>query len=355
MNISNDTSWEYNSAAKMNAQKLAFAPFAFQTAKVCRDTGILSFIETNNSEGTELKKIAEKVNLTVYSVKVLLDICESIDLVEKKEGRYFLTKTGYFLINDTITKINMDFVNDVCYQGMFHLEEAIKENKPAGLKVLGKWKTLYEGLSEFPEKAKKSWLNFDHFYSDRVFSKAMHIVFKNNPKNILDVGGNTGKWAVECAKFSKDAHITIMDLPGQLKQAKKNINKYDFKERISYYAADLLDKKTTFPENNDVIWMSQFLDCFSDDQIITILLKAAAVMKENTKLYILELFTDKQKFEEAKFCLEMTSLYFTCMANGNSKMYNSNEMITCIEKAGLTVIEDLPVGISHTLFICKKK
>ena len=59
-----------------------------------------------------------------------------------------------------------------------------------------------------------------------------------------------------------------------------------------------------------------------------------------------------QKFEEAKFCLEMTSLYFTCMANGNSKMYTSNEMISCIEKAGLTITEDLPVGISHTLFVC---
>jgi len=354
LNISNDSSWDINSIAKMNAQKLAFAPFAFQTAKVCRNTGILSLIEMNNSKGSELNEIAKKVNLSIYSVKVLLDICVSIDLVDKKDGRYFLTKTGYFLINDTITKINMDFVNDVCYQGMFHLEEAIKENKPVGLKVLGAWKTLYEGLSQFPEKAKKSWLNFDHFYSDRVFSKVLHIVLKNNPKNMLDVGGNTGKWAIECAKFSKDAHITIMDLPGQLLQAEKNINQYEFKDRISYYSADLLDKKTKFPENNDVIWMSQFLDCFSEEQIISILLKAAPVMTENTKLYILELFTDRQKFEEAKFCLEMTSLYFTCMANGNSKMYTSNEMISCIEKAGLTITEDLPVGISHTLFVCKK-
>ncbi|MBN2546096.1 MAG: class I SAM-dependent methyltransferase [Spirochaetes bacterium] len=355
LNISNDSSWENNTAAKMNAQKLAFAPFAFQAAKVSRDTGILTYIEKNNGQGVELEKIAEYIKLSIYSIKILLDICISIDIVEKRDNKYFLTKTGYFLINDTITKINMDFVNDVCYLGMYHLEEAIKENKPAGLKVLGNWKTLYEGLSQFPEKAKKSWLNFDHFYSDRVFPKMLHIVFKDNPKKILDVGGNTGKWAIECAKFSKDAHITIMDLPGQLKQAKKNISQYEFNDRISYYSADILDKKSKFPEDNEVIWMSQFLDCFAEDEITNILLKALPVMKENTKLYILETFTDRQKFEEAKFCLEMTSLYFTCMANGNSKMYNSNDMISCIEKAGLTVTEDLPVGISHTLFICKKQ
>ncbi len=43
------------------------------------------------------------------------------------------------------------------------------------------------------------------------------------------------------------------------------------------------------------------------------------------------------------------------MASGNSKMYDSKELLECIEEAGLTRVkltDDL--GLCHTLFECKK-
>jgi hypothetical protein len=41
-----------------------------------------------------------------------------------------------------------------------------------------------------------------------------------------------------------------------------------------------------------------------------------------------------QHYEAAAFSLQATSLYFTCMANGNSKMYRFAELCAAIEKAG---------------------
>ena len=46
----------------------------------------------------------------------------------------------------------MDFNHDVNYRGMFFLEEALKNEKPEGLKTLGDWPTIYEGLSKLPEE-----------------------------------------------------------------------------------------------------------------------------------------------------------------------------------------------------------
>ena len=46
----------------------------------------------------------------------------------------------------------MDFTNDVNYLGFFHLQNAIKQGKPEGLKVFGKWNTVYEALAEMPSK-----------------------------------------------------------------------------------------------------------------------------------------------------------------------------------------------------------
>ena len=96
--------------------------------------------------------------------------------------------------------------------------------------------------------------------------------------------------------------------------------------------------------------MSQFLDCFSEDEIVMILRKAAAVMTAGTRLFIMETYWDRQRFENAAFCLQQTSLYFTCMANGNSQMYHSQVLRDCIAQAGLVIVEEIDgVGISHTL------
>jgi hypothetical protein len=37
----------------------------------------------------------------------------------------------------------------------------------------------------------------------------------------------------------------------------------------SFYPANLLDEKTVFPKGFDAIWMSQFLDCFSETEIVS--------------------------------------------------------------------------------------
>jgi len=58
-----------------------------------------------------------------------------------------------------------------------------------------------------------------------------------------------------------------------------------------------------------------------------------------TDVYILEPFWDKQHYEAASFSLLATSLYFSCMANGNSKMYCYEELADTIEKSGFEIID----------------
>jgi hypothetical protein len=52
----------------------------------------------------------------------------------------------------------------------------------------------------------------------------------------------------------------------------------------------------------------------------------------------------------------MTSLYFTVMANGNSKMYHSDDMARLVEQAGMAV-EEIHDGLGqgHSIMICKCK
>jgi ubiquinone/menaquinone biosynthesis C-methylase UbiE len=340
--------------AKEKAQWIAFAPVVFQCSKVLRDSGILKIVE--ESQGLTQEQIVEQLKLPEYGVRVLLEAGLGIGLLIYKEERYFTTKTASFVLHDRLTRVNMDFIHDVCYQGMFYLGESIKTGKPEGLKVFGQWPTIYEGLSKLPEKVQKSWFGFDHFYSDYAFPDVLPYVFEDKPENLLDIGGNTGKWALQCFEYDPQVKVTIMDLPGQVEMARKQIAQKGYSDRISFFETNLLDESQPFPKNFDAIWMSQFLDCFSDEQIKSILKRCYQALSPEGSVYILEPFWNRQRFQASAFVLQQTSLYFTAMANGNSQMYHSGTFIDLVKEAGFRIVDqkDL-IGVSHTLLKCKRK
>lgn len=342
--------------AIQEAQKIAFAPFVFQAVVAMRKLNIMALIFENRKKGgITAKGIAKELSLSKYGVKVLLEIAESSQVVEKTEGnKYFLTTIGYFLTYNETVNVNINFTQEVCYKGLFHLTEAIKTGNPEGLKELGNWSTIYEGLSQLQPEQQKSWFEFDHHYSDDIFGEALQEVYKLEPKRLFDIGGNTGKFAVKCCQNNDAVNVTIFDLPGQLNKALLNAQRNGLSERINGFEIDWLSKNPQIPEGADVIWMCQFLDCFSKKEILKVLKTCQTSMSDKTRLIIIETFTDRQRFENARFALEATSLYFTALANGNSKMYQATEIMKVIEKAGLEIESDMTLGEYHSMFICKK-
>lgn len=343
--------------AKHMAQVIAHGPILFQVARVLRDRGILAVIEDAKSAGIGIPEICEKVKLSEYGVRVLLEAGLGMHLVKYTDDEKFaITKTGYFILHDPLTNVNMNFVNDVCYKGIFHLEEAIETGKPAGLKELGEWPTVYHGLKDLPPKIKKSWFEYDHFFSDIAFPEVIKQIYNEKIAKLLDIGGNTGKWASASATHGEDIHVTIMDLPGQTEMAEKRIQELGLSEKVSFYPCNILDHSTPFPTGFDAVWMSQFLDCFSEDEIVSILERCKQSIDDDGLVLILEAFWDTQRFETSAFCIQQLSIYFTAIANGNSQMYDSRVFKKCIEKAGYDIVEQIDgIGLSHTLLKCKKR
>ena len=345
--------------AQRLAEYIAFGPVIFQVSRLMVKFGILEMLR-NSDKGMTVEEVAQKTELSEYAVKCLLEASLTIGtvLVNKDDDRYQLSKTGWFLLNDPATRVNIDFNHDVNYLGFFHLEEALKEGKPAGLKALGDWPTIYEGLSQLKPQVQRSWFNFDHFYSDSSFDQALEIVFAQKPRTLLDVGGNTGRWAMRCVNYDEMVEVTILDLPQQIDMMRRATRGLPGAQRIHGIGMNLLDPNNQFPtdQHYDAIWMSQFLDCFSEEEVVSILTRAAKIMDKDSRLYIMETLWDRQKYEPAAFCLTQISLYFTAMANGNSKMFHSDDLIRLIHQAGLEVetIHDY-LGQGHSIVELKIK
>jgi trans-aconitate methyltransferase len=221
---------------------------------------------------------------------------------------------------------------------------------------LGSGKTIYETLARLPAKALESWLTFDHFYSDAAFPAVLPHFPEKGPVMVYDVGGNTGRFSILLCNRNPQMKVTILDLPGQLEMARKNLEKAGCSQQVVCHAMDVKDPQSTFPPGAHIIWMSQFLDCFSENEICSILERARKALDPGGYLYILEPFWDRQKYRTAATSLMMISLYFTTMANGNSRMYRAPVMKALVRQAGLTVLEEIDhLGLCHTLLKCQSQ
>lgn len=342
--------------AKSEAQKIAFSAISFEAVVCLLRLDILRAVADAGNSGVSAIELAEELALSEYGVKVLLDMGLSVSLVWMNEDRYVLDKVGYFLLEDKMTQVNMNFAQDVCYEAMGHLKASIEKESPEGLAVFGDWATIYQGLTQLPEPAKESWFAFNNFYSRSAFAQALPLVFESRPAHILDVGGNLGAWAFQCIDYDDNVRVTIVDLPQQTAAAMEKIKERKVQDRVATYDMNFLDEQQRLPSGADTVWMSQFLDCFGEQQILAILTQAADVMSENQSLFVLEPFLDCQEYDAAAYIINATSLYFTCLANGTSRMYRSTDIIAIANRAGFGVDSQHDgLGFGQTLLHLRKE
>ena len=346
--------------AQEMAHIYSWGPVIFQVSRLMIKYGILEMLN-EHPEGLTQEEIAAKTGLSVYAVKCLMEasLTTHIVLIDTQTDKFRIAKTGWFLLRDEMIRADINFNHDVNYEGWYMLDNALVESYPAGLKHFGEWSTIYEGLSSLPESVQRSWFGFDHYYSDHSFDEALSIIDANKTRTLLDVGGNTGRFAMRCVAANPTIEVTICDLPQQIALMREATKDEKGSDRIHGIGMNLLDETQTFPSNRhyDVIWMSQFLDCFSEQQIVSILRRAAAILDADNRIYIMETLWDRQDYVPAAMSLTMTSLYFTAMANGNSKMYNTDDMSRLIHDAGLEIetIHDRIGNGGHSILICKKQ
>ncbi len=346
-----------NYSARYAAQRLAFAPLMFQACRVLRDVGLLEALSKARARGLTVAEALEGSLLSRYAAELLFEaglasgLCTCSDV--ESEPRFFITNMGVYWLRDPLTRVNTDFVHYVCYEGAFQLQQALLEGLPAGLPAIDATgaATVYQALKTLSPEVRKAWFDFDNYYSDGVFEACIPWVLDGGQR-IVDIGVNTGRFARMLLEKS-DVHVTLVDLPGQLALAEANLQ--EFVGRFTPRPTDLLDPEAPLPEGGDVYWMSQFLDCFGEDEVVSILSRVRRAMKPTARVLILETFWDQQQHEAARFCVIGTSLYFACIANGNSRMYHSAVMRRLIGESGLEVVNERhQIGLSHSLLECRR-
>lgn len=357
----------------LEAQKIAFAPFIFEACASALSSGLLAAL-ARSPEGLSEVALRTETKLSPYAVRVLLDllapagVVERVEHVERVEGEsaespllWRSTPVADLLLFDDMTRANFFFTKDVNYEALAKLDASLTEGRPAGLSAFDpSWKTIYPHLPELPEAARKAWFGFDHFHSDRAYEAALGVLaLTRDFKHLVDIGGNTGRFTHRFLVKNPEARATVVDLPVQTEAIPTRDELQDVVDRIDTFSIDwLTDAELRVSPEADLFWMSQFLDCFSEDEAVSILVRTKAAMKvskasgNNPVLAVLEPVVDEQRHAAAELSLAATSLYFTAVANGNSAFFRGDMLRTIFKRAGFAIRSEVPnLGISHTLFL----
>jgi len=327
----------------------------FQVARSLRDLGVFKALQARAPRASSAEELAADVGLTLYGVTVLLECGLGGGLVSLgDDDRWSITKTGWFIEHDPMTRANMDFVHEVCWKPMLHLDAAIRDGKPSGLREIegkiAEGETVYDALAGLPDKTREAWLRFDHFYSDGAFERALDVVLGTEPARLVDLGANTGRFAQACLARAGALEMVLADLPNQLQMARRELGKANLLARASFHPLDVREAAAALPSGVDAVWMSQFLVCFSLEQVEAILGKARAALAPGGSVWILDTFWDRQQHDIAAYCLVHSSPYFTAVANGVSRMYRATEIEGAARRAGLVLAGATDgLGLSHSL------
>ncbi len=336
--------------ARFEAQKIVFGPVVFHCVHYAWKRGMLEALAEVGDRGVTLDELEATGRWSRYALKLVLESCLSAGVVMIEAGRWQLDKVGFCLVSDDLTRINFDFIHDVCYQGLFELARSLDAGKPLGLQHLGDWPSIYPALADLPEPAKSSWFAFDHHYSDTSFPDILPDVFATAPRHVMDIGANTGKFSLAALAHDPRVELHLVDLAPQLAVADTHLSAAGLRERAHLHPHNLLDPDTVLPSGMDLVWMSQFLSCFGEAGIASIFQRAAACLAEGGQVLVMDTFWDRQRYDIAAFCLINTSPYFTAMASGNSKVYESADYIRLAEAAGLRLVTTRDgIGYCHSL------
>jgi predicted O-methyltransferase YrrM len=213
------------------------------------DLGIFTILE-----GKQLtsEQIAEALALQVRPVRMILDACVGLELLEKVEGTYKNTPLSSAFLVRGKPNYSGNFVTleAYSYQAWANLTQAIRQNGPVVL----------------PMKDDSALKFFTHaMYSTSVFSSSIlaEVVDLSGYKSLLDVGGGSGINAIRFAERYPDLQATVFDQPAALEVAREYIAASPAKKRITTAAGNYLEK---LPHGYDAALLSNILHGESPEQ-----------------------------------------------------------------------------------------
>jgi 3-hydroxy-5-methyl-1-naphthoate 3-O-methyltransferase len=307
------------------------------------DLGI--FTKLNEIGPADTRTLASELKLDERGVRLLLDACVAVELLQKEGQVYVNTpESSAFLVPGSAGDLSgaIRYNRDV-YPAWGKLKEFVRSGKPV--------ENPEFHLGEDSERTRTFVLSM-HYRALGMGRAVMGALDLAGRKTVLDVGGGPGTYSMLIAQANPDLTCTVLDLPDVVAVAEELIGQQSLQGRVKTLAGDY--RNTSFPGGNDAVNFFGVLHQESPESILALFRKAHAALNPGGIVNVMDMMTDsthtKPKFS-ALFGVNMA------LTAENGWVFSDLELKGWLEEAGFVdfTAKPLPPPMPHCFASARKR
>lgn len=263
------------------------------------------------------ENIALLIKTDLRATEILLDALTGLRLLKKNSNKYKNSSmANRFLVpNSPYYHGNIIKHLDTVWKNWSELDEVIKTGKPSH--------KAYDH---------DSFIRGMHDISKMKASSVIRLIGLKGIKKALDLGGGPGTYSIEMAK--KGVSVTLFDLPETIKIARDIISESEAKS-VDFIAGDFLSHD--IGNNYDLIFISQVLHAFSEEDNAKLIRKSAEALNREGKIVVQEFYIDNKRSNPARSAIFSVNMLIN---TEGGRCYSPSEIKGWLYKAGLRKIQE---------------
>ncbi len=293
------------------------------------------------------EEIARAAGTDARATRIVLDSLPALALIEKRQGKYFLTPTAKtFLVRGKPSYVG-DFrhVALALWDGMAHLKESLKTGKPLSrmdtVTELEVWEKLVLGIIVIAEPAAKRLCD------------VLQIGTQRKALKVLDIAGGSSIFGMTVLGRDPSARITQVDWPNVNAVARKLNKERGFEGKIRFIDGE--HNSATIEEDYDLVLASNFCRFESPQRNQALFAKAFRALKPGG-IFVVNDFVPNEARTEPTFALRFSVYTLTHTPEG--ECWTLAQYSEWLKNAGFKSIEthgDIPKTLPGTTLIvaCK--
>jgi hypothetical protein len=317
-------------------EKMMFGFIESQVLFVFDELKLFDYLIDQGS--ASLKQISEHIGLPESSLERLLICAHCIDLIKNENNIYKVNpELTSFLSGKSDNYCGGKFTHyfKTSYKIFNFLLPALKENKPQWSRI-GENDNLSHDLNsvyrDFIFSDEKSTAEFLSTMWASGYKDSLDLCKKfsfSGYKNIIDLGGATGSFAIAALQNNPDLTAVIMDYKQVKPYAEEKLTELNLKTRANFFAGDIF--KDEFPKG-DIYSIGYLLSDWPESLCVSLIQKAYEKLTDNGLIVILEkLFADDKSGPYLTAMLNLTMLL-----EMHGKHRTRSEYLTWLHNAGFS-------------------
>jgi len=272
------------------------------------------------------KDIADKIQVTLRGITILLNALVPMGLLEKRDEKYYCPAEAVpFLSKDSPTSIMPMVMLTV---GGWKRWSDLTEIVSSGSQKTGPL------VFDSSESEQKTFIGAMHTIAYRIAPGIVAAIKPGKAKKLLDIGGGSGSYTLAFLEASPDMRATLFDLPSVIKIAQMRLADTDLIDRITFVAGDFY--KDELPAGHDLALLSAIIHQNSPEQNIELYRKIYQALQPGGRLVIRDHVMSQDHTQPASgafFAVNMLVVTF------EGSTYTFNEISEGLKAAGFNNIK----------------